>query len=130
MTFIEVESQLSAHHRMHPDRLLHRPRHSLLVARDSGVYKGVMVANELRRVQETQMIRSNRFAYAFALVMLLASGIQEAGAAGSTTAQLYNVQQVAPGHCTGEPTFNALRKAFGDRNIYAGLGSRISLNPE
>lgn len=42
----------------------------------------------------------------------------------------YNVQQVAPGHCTGEPTFNALRKAFGDRYIYAGLGSRIPLNPE
>lgn len=42
----------------------------------------------------------------------------------------YNVQQVAPGHCTGEPTFNALRKAFGDRYIYAGLGSRIPLHQE
>jgi hypothetical protein len=30
---------------------------------------------------------------------------------------------VAPGHCTGEPTFTALKKAFGERYVYAGLGT-------
>ena len=34
---------------------------------------------------------------------------------------------VAPGHCTGEPTFNALKKAFGDRYLYAGLGTTFAL---
>ena len=39
----------------------------------------------------------------------------------------YKVAYVAPGHCTGEPTFTALKKAFGDRYLYAGLGTTIAL---
>jgi hypothetical protein len=34
---------------------------------------------------------------------------------------------IAPGHCTGEPTFTALQKAFGDRYLYAGLGTTLSM---
>ena len=41
----------------------------------------------------------------------------------------YKVEYVAPGHCTGEPAFAALRKAFGDRYLYAGLGTTIELVP-
>ena len=32
----------------------------------------------------------------------------------------FKVENVAPGHCTGEPTFAALKQAFGNRYIYAG----------
>lgn len=39
----------------------------------------------------------------------------------------WKVDYVAPGHCTGEPTFSALKKAFGDRYLYAGLGTRLKL---
>src|SRR5439155_26630 len=39
----------------------------------------------------------------------------------------YKVAYVAPGHCTGEPTFAALKKAFGERNLYAGLGTTLTL---
>jgi 7,8-dihydropterin-6-yl-methyl-4-(beta-D-ribofuranosyl)aminobenzene 5'-phosphate synthase len=39
----------------------------------------------------------------------------------------FNVENIAPGHCTGEPTFTALKKAFGDKYIYAGLGASIPL---
>jgi 7,8-dihydropterin-6-yl-methyl-4-(beta-D-ribofuranosyl)aminobenzene 5'-phosphate synthase len=39
----------------------------------------------------------------------------------------YKVAYVAPGHCTGEPTFAALRKAFSDRYLYAGLGTAFAL---
>ena len=35
----------------------------------------------------------------------------------------FRVEYVAPGHCTGEPAFIALKKAFGDHYIYAGLGT-------
>lgn len=45
----------------------------------------------------------------------------------ATLRDSYKVAYVAPGHCTGEPTFAALRRAFGDRYVYAGLGSTISL---
>ena len=37
------------------------------------------------------------------------------------------IDYIAPGHCTGEPTFAALQRAFGDHYLYAGLGSRLSL---
>jgi 7,8-dihydropterin-6-yl-methyl-4-(beta-D-ribofuranosyl)aminobenzene 5'-phosphate synthase len=33
------------------------------------------------------------------------------------------VEYLAPGHCTGEATFTALKKAFGDHDLYAGLGT-------
>jgi 7,8-dihydropterin-6-yl-methyl-4-(beta-D-ribofuranosyl)aminobenzene 5'-phosphate synthase len=39
------------------------------------------------------------------------------------------VEYVAPGHCTGEPAFAALKKAFGDRYLYAGLGTTVQLLP-
>jgi 7,8-dihydropterin-6-yl-methyl-4-(beta-D-ribofuranosyl)aminobenzene 5'-phosphate synthase len=40
----------------------------------------------------------------------------------ATLRDTYKVDYVAPGHCTGEPTFTALRKAFGEHYLYAGLG--------
>jgi 7,8-dihydropterin-6-yl-methyl-4-(beta-D-ribofuranosyl)aminobenzene 5'-phosphate synthase len=39
----------------------------------------------------------------------------------------YKVDYIAPGHCTGEPTFVALQKAFGDRFLYAGLGTTLGV---
>jgi 7,8-dihydropterin-6-yl-methyl-4-(beta-D-ribofuranosyl)aminobenzene 5'-phosphate synthase len=39
----------------------------------------------------------------------------------------FKVEIIAPGHCTGEPTFAALKKAFGDRYLYAGLGTTLPL---
>lgn len=39
----------------------------------------------------------------------------------------WRVSQVAPGHCTGEPAFLALREVFGDRYVYAGLGESVDL---
>lgn len=40
----------------------------------------------------------------------------------------FKVDFVAPSHCTGEPAFTAFMKAFGNRYIYAGLGTSIGLN--
>jgi 7,8-dihydropterin-6-yl-methyl-4-(beta-D-ribofuranosyl)aminobenzene 5'-phosphate synthase len=39
----------------------------------------------------------------------------------------FKVGNVAPGHCTGEPMFAAVKKAFGDRYLYAGLGTSVPL---
>ena len=39
----------------------------------------------------------------------------------------YKVDRIAPGHCTGEPEFAALKKAFGDHYLYAGVGSVVDL---
>ena len=45
----------------------------------------------------------------------------------STLHDTYKVDFIAPGHCTGEPTFAALQNAFGDRYLYAGLGTTLTL---
>jgi len=37
----------------------------------------------------------------------------------------YKVDYIAPGHCTGEATFAALQTAFGERYLYAGLGTTL-----
>jgi 7,8-dihydropterin-6-yl-methyl-4-(beta-D-ribofuranosyl)aminobenzene 5'-phosphate synthase len=34
----------------------------------------------------------------------------------------WGVARIAPGHCTGEPAFAALRRIFGSQYVYAGLG--------
>ena len=34
---------------------------------------------------------------------------------------------VAVGHCTGEPAFAALQKAFAERYLYAGLGTVVNV---
>jgi len=39
----------------------------------------------------------------------------------------FKVDYVAPGHCTGEPAFTTLQKAFGDHYVYAGLGQTLKL---
>jgi 7,8-dihydropterin-6-yl-methyl-4-(beta-D-ribofuranosyl)aminobenzene 5'-phosphate synthase len=39
----------------------------------------------------------------------------------------WGVEYVAPGHCTGEATFVALKRAFGERYLYAGLGTMIAV---
>ncbi len=39
----------------------------------------------------------------------------------------FKVEYVAPGHCTGELAFTALKKAFGDRYLYAGIGTTLAL---
>jgi 7,8-dihydropterin-6-yl-methyl-4-(beta-D-ribofuranosyl)aminobenzene 5'-phosphate synthase len=41
----------------------------------------------------------------------------------------FKVENIAPGHCTGEPTFTALKQAFGDRYLYAGVGTSLPLGP-
>lgn len=40
----------------------------------------------------------------------------------------YDIDYIAPGHCTGEATFAALQSAFGDRYLYAGVGAELVLD--
>jgi 7,8-dihydropterin-6-yl-methyl-4-(beta-D-ribofuranosyl)aminobenzene 5'-phosphate synthase len=40
----------------------------------------------------------------------------------------WSVDRMAPGHCTGEPAFGALARAFEARYVYAGLGTRVKFD--
>jgi len=39
----------------------------------------------------------------------------------------WKIERIAPGHCTGEPAFAALKQVYRDSYVYAGLGSRVNL---
>ncbi len=41
----------------------------------------------------------------------------------------WKVEWIAPVHCTGEPAFEILKKTFGDRYVYAGLGTTLAVGP-
>jgi 7,8-dihydropterin-6-yl-methyl-4-(beta-D-ribofuranosyl)aminobenzene 5'-phosphate synthase len=43
--------------------------------------------------------------------------------------QTWKVDWIAPAHCTGEPAFAILKATFGDRYLYAGLGTTLTLGP-
>jgi len=42
----------------------------------------------------------------------------------------WSVRYFAPVHCTGESAFAILKETFGDRYIYAGLGTTVLLGPK
>lgn len=67
-------------------------------------------------------------------IHLIAGGLHLVAAQDADIAKIaamlhdtYHVEWLAPGHCTGEPAFAALQRAFGDRYLYAGLGAVIGL---
>lgn len=39
----------------------------------------------------------------------------------------WKVEWIAPAHCTGEPAFAILKATFGERYLYAGLGTALAL---
>ncbi len=65
-------------------------------------------------------------------VQLLVGGLHLVAAPDSVVQALslrlhdtWHLDAIAPGHCTGEPAFKALKAIFGDRYRYAGLGTRL-----
>src|SRR5262245_18300854 len=42
----------------------------------------------------------------------------------------YKVERIAPGHCSGEYTFSAVKQIFGDRYAYAGVGTVLQLRAD
>jgi 7,8-dihydropterin-6-yl-methyl-4-(beta-D-ribofuranosyl)aminobenzene 5'-phosphate synthase len=45
----------------------------------------------------------------------------------TTLRDQWKLDFIAIGHCTGEPTFAALQKTFGDRYVYAGVGTVVNI---
>jgi 7,8-dihydropterin-6-yl-methyl-4-(beta-D-ribofuranosyl)aminobenzene 5'-phosphate synthase len=61
---------------------------------------------------------------------LLPAKDDQIAAIAASLRDTWNVRYVAPAHCTGEPAFAILKQAFGDRYVYAGLGTTLVLGPK
>lgn len=77
-------------------------------------------------VQEASKINPN--------IQLIAGGFHMVNATDAVIAKVatslrdtWKVQNIAPGHCTGEPTFAGLQASFGQRYLYAGVGVVLQL---
>ena len=58
---------------------------------------------------------------------LVTSPLAEIDALVENLKTKWKVQRIAPGHCTGEPAFARLKKAYGENYLYAGLGAMVEL---
>jgi 7,8-dihydropterin-6-yl-methyl-4-(beta-D-ribofuranosyl)aminobenzene 5'-phosphate synthase len=61
---------------------------------------------------------------------LLPAAPDEIGRIATALRDKWNVEWIAPVHCTGEPAFAILKESFGDRYLYAGLGTTLELGPK
>ena len=59
---------------------------------------------------------------------LVVAGDQDIDNIVTALRETLKVEYVAPGHCTGEPAFAALKKAFGNHYLFAGLGTTLTLS--
>jgi 7,8-dihydropterin-6-yl-methyl-4-(beta-D-ribofuranosyl)aminobenzene 5'-phosphate synthase len=60
---------------------------------------------------------------------LLPASDREIRRIASALRDTWDVRFVAPDHCTGERGFAILKEVFGDRYVYAGLGTTLQLGP-
>jgi 7,8-dihydropterin-6-yl-methyl-4-(beta-D-ribofuranosyl)aminobenzene 5'-phosphate synthase len=58
---------------------------------------------------------------------LVTTPVEEIDALVENLKTKWKVERIAPGHCTGEPAFARLKKAYGEEYLYAGLGTRVEL---
>jgi 7,8-dihydropterin-6-yl-methyl-4-(beta-D-ribofuranosyl)aminobenzene 5'-phosphate synthase len=58
---------------------------------------------------------------------LVTTPVGEIDALAENLKTKWKVQRIAPGHCTGEPAFARLKKAYGESYLYAGLGTTVEV---
>jgi 7,8-dihydropterin-6-yl-methyl-4-(beta-D-ribofuranosyl)aminobenzene 5'-phosphate synthase len=58
---------------------------------------------------------------------LLPARPDEIGRIATALRDEWQVAWIAPVHCTGEPAFAILKESFGERYLYAGLGTTLEL---
>ncbi|HEY4776760.1 MAG TPA: MBL fold metallo-hydrolase [Candidatus Acidoferrales bacterium] len=58
---------------------------------------------------------------------LVTTPVEEIDALVENLKTKWKVQKIAPGHCTGEPAFARLKKAYAENYLYAGLGTKLEL---
>ena len=94
--------------------------------------KGIILATGcshpgIEKILEASMAVDNHVHLILGGLHLVTTPDPEVERIASALHEKWKVDLIAPGHCTGEPAFAALQKAFGERYLYAGLGTVLKL---
>jgi hypothetical protein len=81
----------------------------------------------IEKILEASMAVDNHVHLIFGGLHLVTTSDPEVERIADALHEKWKVDLIAPGHCTGEPAFVALQKAFGERYLYAGLGTILKL---
>lgn len=101
---------------------------SLAIKSPKGVILGVGCSHPgIEKILEASMEVDKHVQLVFGGLHLVTTPDPEITRLTTALHDQWKVDRMAAGHCTGEPAFAALRKAFGDHYLYAGLGSVIEL---
>jgi 7,8-dihydropterin-6-yl-methyl-4-(beta-D-ribofuranosyl)aminobenzene 5'-phosphate synthase len=80
----------------------------------------------IEAILEATSVIDPRTEIVFGGLHLVTTPVEEIDALVGNLQTKWKVQRIAPGHCTGEPAFARLQKAFGEKYVYAGLGTVVS----
>lgn len=81
----------------------------------------------IEKILEASMAVDNHVHLIFGGLHLVTTPDPEVERITTALHEKWKVDLIAPGHCTGEPAFAALQKAFGERYLSAGLGTILKL---
>ena len=81
----------------------------------------------IEKIVEAASSIDNRFEIIFGGFHLVTTADPDIDRVVTNLRDRWKVKRIAPGHCTGEPAFAALQRAYGSSYVYAGLGSVIEL---
>jgi len=81
----------------------------------------------IEAILEAASAVDSRTEIVFGGLHLVTTPVEEIDALVENLKTKWKVQRIAPGHCTGEPAFARLKKAYGENYLYAGLGTKVEL---
>jgi len=81
----------------------------------------------IEAILEAASVIDPRFEIVFGGLHLVTTPIEEIDGLVTNLQTKWKVQKIAPGHCTGEPAFARLQKSYGEKYVYAGLGTTVTV---
>ena len=81
----------------------------------------------IEAILEAASVVDPRTEIVFGGLHLVTTPVEEIDTVVTNLQTKWKVQRIAPGHCTGEPAFARLKKAYGEKYVYAGLGTRVEM---
>ena len=108
--------------------MLELPELTLAIKRPNGLLlvDGCSHAG-IEAILEAASAVDSRTEIVFGGLHLVTTPVEEIDALVENLRTKWKVQRIAPGHCTGEPAFARLKKAYGENYLYAGLGTKVEL---